>query len=202
MGCGASAQAEPDAPAEAKPQQEGGYNATAGTYAKIQQGYKPPGPSGMMSEAERAELCGSDPEPGEYPGAPYKDSDPSMPFVRFDKSTVPRECFPGDALFLMKGETDTGLKFGDNNQLWCGEDSEIFLLEAIHTDAMDRHKSEYESRFIDGDYVTIQSRASGTYLTCFSDHEPLLLEPKRERGQGNEMQYFRICKVGKEANAS
>jgi len=117
-----------------------------------------------------------------------------LPFVRFDKSAVPKQLRTGDPIFIehLRSKcffTSDGESVTAANEGYPGGDG-VFSFEL-------KKNSNPGVPLTDGDDVYVRHYESGKYLTALNDFEVLSFQDKKQVGDSAETQVFTLFKSGR-----
>lgn len=190
MGCGASSGTVVEPPPPEEPAAE---NAEIAAQEKAEE--EKPVEVAVGGEDDAGITVADRPQVLNRKGGKCQPTGPFLPFIRFDISAVPKDIFTGDMLYFNHKQSNGFFCMGEDGALTApplaeGESpTQQFLLEKRDVDP--------GQPLVDGDYVLVREYQTGNYLTCVDDFNTLKFEPERPRGEGNEMQEFKLTKHGR-----
>jgi Ca2+-binding EF-hand superfamily protein len=128
-----------------------------------------------------------DPDDGSKKGEDSpEDGGIKLPFVRFDKSKIPKELISGETVYLQLEITGNYLMPGESF-LSCSQ------AERDDNCTWTITRKDGEGKLMDGEVVIVKHNATEQYMTAETDNGPITLE---ERNPDKTSQLFTICKIG------
>lgn len=182
MGCGASAAPYNPQTADAEP------DPAPSSAVVIEKKPEEPKPVTVAVEGGGDLLLAEDVDPQDGGEDGPEDGGIKLPFVRFDKSKVPKELMNGDDVYLKLEPTgaflvpDPGVNKLDCTAAEPSGDS-IYVIS----------RKDGDGKLMDGDTVTVKHVATGQFLQAETDAGPVTLA---ERNPDLASQLFSIYKLG------